>query len=47
MTDKHYTLASPGSDENLELPVLDPTLGPSVLDIAKLYRHKHVFFLIC
>jgi citrate synthase len=43
MTEKHYTLASPGSTDDLELPVLDPTLGPSVVDIAKLYRQKHVF----
>jgi citrate synthase len=43
MTDKHYTLAGPSSDQPLELPVRKPTLGPDVIDIAQLYRQEHVF----
>jgi len=43
MTDKHYTLVGPESDQNLQLPVLEPTVGPNVLDISGLYGGKGVF----
>jgi citrate synthase len=41
MTDKHYTLKSP--DAELELPVLEPTLGPKVVEIGKLYSDAGAF----
>jgi len=43
MSEKHYTLMGPESDENLKLRVRTPTLGPEVLDIAELYRSHGVF----
>ncbi len=43
MSEKHYTLTGPESDENLKLRVRTPTLGPEVLDIAELYRSHGVF----
>lgn len=43
MTDKHYTLIHPDSEEKTELPVLLPTAGPPVIDIAKLYGGTGAF----
>ena len=43
MTDKHYTLIDPDSGEQLELPVHEPTKGPKVIDITKLYSQAGVF----
>ena len=43
MTDKHYALIDPESGEQVALPVLEPTLGPNVLDIARLYAERGVF----
>ena len=43
MTDKQYILTGPDPDNTLELPVLEPTVGPNVLDIAKLYASQGVF----
>jgi citrate synthase len=42
MTDEHYTLTSPDSAE-LKLPVLNPTLGPEVIDVGKLYSDLEAF----
>jgi citrate synthase len=42
MTDEHYTLKSPDSAE-LELPILEPTLGPKVVDVGKLYTDLGAF----
>jgi len=43
MTDKHFSLQSPDGGQSLELPVLEPTAGPDVLDIGNLYRQAGVF----
>lgn len=43
MTDKHYSLQAPTGDSAQELPVLEPTVGPNVIDIGKLYRQSGVF----
>jgi len=43
MTDKHFSLQGPDGGPSLELPVLEPTLGPGVVDIGKLYRQAGVF----
>jgi len=43
MSDKHYTLIDGDSGTELELPVYDPTVGPSVLDIGSLYAKHRVF----
>jgi citrate synthase len=37
------TVTDPSSGKSFELPVLDPTLGPSVIDIRKLYT-EHGYF---
>ncbi len=42
MTTKHYTLTGPDGG-TLELPALEGTLGPDVLDISRLYRERGVF----
>jgi citrate synthase len=42
MTKKHYTFVDPDG-KDLELPRLDPTLGPSVADIGKLYAAAGIF----
>jgi citrate synthase len=43
MTKKHYTFVDSNDGKNLELPRLDPTLGPSVADIGKLYAGAGIF----
>lgn len=43
MTDKHFSLQSPAGGPSLELPVLEPTAGPNVIDIGALYRQAGVF----
>ncbi len=43
MSDKHYTLTDPESGSVLELKRYDPTIGPSVLDVTKLYGSQGVF----
>jgi citrate synthase len=43
MTEKHYTLTDPESGARLELPVLDPTLGPQVLKVGHLYAERGLF----
>jgi citrate synthase len=43
MTDKHYTLIDPESGDETRLTRRDPTLGPSVLDVTRLYADKGVF----
>lgn len=42
MTKETYTLTSPGGSTT-ELPVLEGTLGPDVLEIGHLYREQGVF----
>ncbi|WP_405235499.1 citrate synthase [Lentisalinibacter orientalis] len=42
MSNKHFTLTSPEGD-GTELPVLEGTLGPDVVDISSLYRERGVF----
>ena len=42
MTDKHYSLTGPDGAA-LDLPVRQPTAGPNVVDIARLYREAGVF----
>jgi citrate synthase len=43
MTDKHYTLIDPESGERVDLPLLEPTLGPDVLNVTHLYAERGVF----
>ncbi len=43
MTEKHYRLIDPGSGQEVTLPVLEPTLGPAVLDVTRLYAQHGVF----
>ena len=43
MTEKHYELVDPETGQKSTLPRLDPTVGPSVLDIRKIYREMGVF----
>jgi citrate synthase len=44
MTDsKDYKLIDPTSNEEISLPVLEPTLGPKVLNVTKLYGERGVF----
>lgn len=43
MTDNYYTLTDPESDTEVKLPQYQPTIGPSVLDITKLYGQQDVF----
>lgn len=43
MTDKQYSLQAPGGGAAQQLPVLEPTAGPDVIDIARLYRQSGVF----
>jgi len=43
MTDKHFTLTDSESDTKVKLPQYVPTIGPSVLDITKLYTQRDVF----
>lgn len=42
MTSKSYTLTGPDGAK-VELPVLEPTLGPAVVKIAHLYAERGVF----
>ena len=42
-TSRSVTVSDPGRGKSFELPVLDPTLGPSVIDIRKLYT-EHGYF---
>jgi citrate synthase len=42
-SDKSVTVSDPASGKNFDLPVLEGTLGPSVIDIRKLYT-EHGFF---
>jgi citrate synthase len=43
MTDKRYTLTDSPAGEPLELPLREPTLGPGVIDVTRLYAEKGVF----
>jgi citrate synthase len=43
MTNKHYSLHGPDGETVEELPVLEPTAGPNVIDIGNLYRGSGVF----
>jgi citrate synthase len=43
MTNNYYTLTDPESDTEVKLPQYQPTIGPSVLDITKLYGQQDVF----
>ncbi len=43
MTDNYYTLTDPESGTEVKLPQYQPTIGPSVLDITKLYDQQDVF----
>ena len=43
MTDKHYVLSDPDSGAETALPVLSPTLGPTVLSINRLYAERGMF----
>jgi hypothetical protein len=43
MTDNYYTLTDSESGAEIKLPRYDPTIGPSVLDITKLYSQQDVF----
>jgi citrate synthase len=43
MSSKHYSLQGPDGGAIQELPVLEPTAGPNVIDIGKLYRQSGVF----
>ncbi|MGD9741606.1 MAG: citrate synthase [Dongiaceae bacterium] len=42
-SDKSVTVSDPAGGKNFDLPVLEGTLGPSVIDIRKLYT-EHGFF---
>jgi citrate synthase len=43
MPDKTYSLVQPDTGKATELPVIDPTDGPPVIDIATLYRETGSF----
>jgi citrate synthase len=43
MTDKHYTLTEPESGQEIELSVLEPTLGPRVVNVTHLYQEHGLF----
>jgi citrate synthase len=43
MTGKHYSLVGPDADDPLRLEIVEPTLGPKVLDISELYPREGVF----
>ena len=43
MTDKQYSLQAPDGGSAEQFPVLEPTVGPNVIDIGKLYRQSGVF----
>ena len=43
MSDEHYSLIEPKNGRQLDLPVLEPTLGPNVLNVAGLYSRTGVF----
>ena len=43
MTEKYYTLVNPENGEETRLPVLTPTEGPPVIDIASLYKSTGAF----
>jgi citrate synthase len=43
MTDEHYTLTEPDSGKQIRLPVLEPTVGPRVVDVTGLYGDLSVF----
>jgi len=43
MTEKHYRLIDPESGAEVHLPVHRPTLGPTVIDVTKLYGELGVF----
>jgi citrate synthase len=43
MTDKRYSLTDSPAGEPLELPLREPTLGPGVIDVTRLYAEKGVF----
>ncbi len=43
MTDKRYTLTDSGSAEPLELPLREPTVGPGVVDVTRLYAERGIF----
>ena len=43
MTDKHFTLQGPDGGPSVDLPVVEPSVGPNCLDIGKLYRQAGVF----
>jgi citrate synthase len=43
MTDKHFSLQGPDGGPTIELPLLEPTVGPKVIDIGQLYRQTGVF----
>jgi len=43
MTKDAYTLTSPDGSKSMELPVRKGTVGPDVVDIAKLYKEQGIF----
>ncbi len=43
MTGKHFSLIDPDSGRSAELPVLEPALGPKVLDVTQLYAQQGAF----
>ena len=43
MSNKPVTLNDPNTDKSVELPVLEGSVGPQVIDIAKLYRDTGKF----
>ncbi|HEU4619074.1 MAG TPA: citrate synthase [Gammaproteobacteria bacterium] len=43
MTDKHYSLRDAESGESIDLPVREPTLGPEVVDVTRLYAERGIF----
>jgi len=43
MTEKHYSLINPDSGDELDLSLLEPTLGPNVVDVTHLYEASGIF----
>ena len=43
MTKDAFTLISPDGSKSMELPVRKGSVGPDVIDIAKLYKEQGIF----
>jgi len=42
-TANHVTVSDPTADKSYDLPVMDGTMGPRVIDVRKLYTEHDVF----